>query len=205
MKLYDSYGAPNPKRVRIYLAEKDIQIETVAIDLVTGEQRTDEFRRKNPMCGVPVLELDDGTCYSESMAIIEYLEELHPDPPMIGTTPEERLQVRRLERMCELGLLQQVARILQSSHPFFARRYKQGPDGVANGEKNLYGTLKVLDGLVGENPFIAGERPTIADCTAYAAVEFATMMGHPIDLGGRHNFQRWFEQFSQRPSVQAQG
>jgi glutathione S-transferase len=203
MKVYDSYGAPNPKRLQIYLAEKGIEIEKVTIDLVQGEQRTEAFRKKNPMCGVPVLELDDGSCHSESMAIIEYLEELHPEPPMIGTTPEERIEVRRLERMGELGLLQQVARILQSSHPFFARRYKQGPDGVANGEKNLYGTLKVLDGIVGGRPFLAGDRPSIADFTAFAALEFATMMGHPVDLGGRPNIQRWFENFSQRPSAKA--
>lgn len=203
MKLYDFSGAPNAKRVRVYLAEKGLEVPIVPVNIVKGEHRTDAFRSKNPMASVPVLELDDGRCFSESEAIIEYLEELNPTPSMLGETPEERLLVRQLERICEFGLLQQVARVLQSSHPFFAKRHQQHPSSVENASRALHGTLKVVDGLIGERSFIAGDRPTVADCTAFAAMEFARMMGDPVDLSKRANVERWYDAFSQRPSASA--
>src|ERR1051325_12136801 len=103
MKIYDFVGAPNPKKVRVYLAEKGLEIPCVQVNIVTGENRTPEFLKKNPLGGLPVLELDDGSFLSESLAIIEYFEELHPDPPMIGKTPLERARVRPLARIAELG------------------------------------------------------------------------------------------------------
>ena len=87
MKIYDFVGAPNPKKLRVYLAEKGIRVPFEPVDILAGETRKPEFQKKNPMGGLPVLELDDGTCLNESLAIIEYFEELHPAPPMIGTTP----------------------------------------------------------------------------------------------------------------------
>src|SRR5690348_5694187 len=116
MKVYDFVGAPNPKKLRVYLAEKGLSIPCVPVNIVSGENRTPEFLRKNPLGGLPVLELDDGSHLTESLAIIEYLEELHPTPPMLGTTPRERARVRELERIAELGVLNAVATYFQNTH-----------------------------------------------------------------------------------------
>jgi glutathione S-transferase len=202
MKLYDFIGAPNPKRVRVYLAEKGLQIPMQQVNLLAGENRTPEFLAKNPMGGLPVLELDDGTYLPESLAIIEYLEELNPTPPMIGTTPAERARVRALERIAELGVLARVAAIFQNTHPFFAGRLKQLPEAADNARKMLTGTLRVLDAEVGRRPFVAGPKPTIADCTLFAAFNFAEFAGEAIDPACS-NLVRWYAAFKERPSAQA--
>src|SRR5881628_3685354 len=125
MKIYDFVGAPNPKKLRIYLAEKGINLPIEPVNIVTGENRTPEFLKRNPLGGLPVLELDDGSHLTESLAIIEYLEELHPEPPLIGRTPRERARVRELERIVELGVMNSVGTYFQNTHPFMAGRLKQ--------------------------------------------------------------------------------
>jgi glutathione S-transferase len=202
MKLYDFVGAPNPKRVRVYLAEKGLKVPTQQVNILSGENRAPEFLAKNPMGGLPVLELDDGTYLPESLAIIEYLEDLNPTPPMIGTTPAERGRVRSLERIAELSILGRVAQIFQNSHPFFAGRIKQSPDAAENGRNMLKGALRILDGIVGKGPFVAGARPSIADCTLYAAFDFAQFAGVPIDPECG-NLQKWYAGFKERPSASA--
>ena len=202
MKLYDFVGAPNPKRVRVYLAEKGLSVPTQSVNILSGENRTPEFLAKNPMGGLPVLELDDGTYLPESLAIMEYLEDLNPTPPMIGTTPAERGRVRALERIAELSILGRVATIFQNSHPFFAGRIKQSPDAADNARNLLKGASRILDGMVGKGPFVAGARPTIADCTLVAAFDFAQFAGVPIDPECG-NLQRWWSSFKERPSAQA--
>jgi len=203
MKIYDFVGAPNPKRLRIYLAEKGLDIELSPVNVLAGEQRSDSFRAKNPMKALPVLELDDGRCFSESLAIMEFLEELHPDPPMLGTTPEERLRVRELERICEIGVLLNVALLVQNTSPFFAERIEQSEAGAHNGRRRAMGTLKVLDAKIAEQLFVAGDAPTIADCTLFAAIGFASMMGCKLDLAPVPNVARWYQSFKQRPSAGA--
>jgi glutathione S-transferase len=202
MKVYDFVGAPNPKKLRVYLAEKGITIPFESVNIVTGENRTPEFLKKNPLGGLPVLELDDGTYLPESLAIIEYLEELHPNPPMIGTTPKERARVRALERIAELGVLNRVATIFQNTHPFMAARIKQSPDAAETARTLLAGALKVLDAEIGDRQFVAGARPTIADCTLLAALDFAEFAQVPLDPGLK-NLHRWSAAFKQRPSAQA--
>ena len=202
MKVYDFVGAPNPKRVRVYLAEKGLTLPMQQVNIVTGENRTPEFLKKNPMGGLPVLELDDGTTLPESLAIIEYLEELHPTPPMIGETPLERARVRRLERIAELSILSRIATIFQNTHPFMAGRFKQSPDAAENARGLLSGALKILDGEIGKGPFVAGARPSIADCTLWAAVEFAEFAQVPFDPSCA-NVARWRASFSERPSARA--
>src|ERR1700756_2372529 len=132
MKVYDFVGAPNPKRLRVYLAEKGLTIPCEPVNIVTGENRTPEFLKKNPLGGLPVLELDDGSHLTESLAIIQYLEELHPEPPMIGRTPRARARVRELERIAELGVLSAVGTYFQNTHPFMAGRLKQSADTAEN-------------------------------------------------------------------------
>lgn len=202
MKLYDFVGAPNPKKVRVYLAEKGITVALEPVNIVAGESRTPEFLKKNPLGGLPVLELDDGSYLTESLAIIEYFEELHPNPPMIGTSPLERARVREVERIAELGILQRVAVIFQNSHPFFAGRVKQSADTAETARGQLASFLKVLDRRIGTQPFVAGSRPSIADCTLLAALDFAEFAQIQIDPSCA-NVARWHNAFKQRPSAQA--
>lgn len=202
MKIYDFTGAPNPKKVRTYLAEKGIKVPYEPVDIITGQNRGAEFLKKNPLGGLPVLELDDGTHLSESLAIIEYFEELHPEPAMIGKTPLERAKVRSLERICELGIMGTVATIFQNTHPFMAGRLKQSPDAAENARARLATNLKVIDAAIGDRPFVAGSRPTIADCTLLAALEFAEFAGLPLDPSFE-NVSRWYAEFRKRPSASA--
>jgi len=205
MTLYDFVGAPNPKKLRVYLAEKGLSVPTVQVNVVAGENRTPEFLAKNPLGGLPVLELDDGTVLTESLAIIEYLEDLHPTPPMLGTTPLERARTRERERICELGVLLRVAQIFQNTHPFMAGRLKQSPDAAANAKSVLVGSLKVLDAQIGAGPFVVGGRPSIADCTLWAAWEFSQFAGVPLAevAADAQNVLRWAATFAERPSARA--
>jgi glutathione S-transferase len=202
MKLYDFAGAPNPKKVRVYLAEKGITVPTEQVNIVTGENRTPEFLKKNPLGGLPVLEFDDGSYLTESLAIMEYFEDLHPSPPMIGTSPLERGRVRELERIADLGVLLRVATIFQNTHPFMANRLKQSADAADNARNQLATFLKVIDGRIGTHPFVAGEKPSIADCTLLAALDFAEFAQVQIDPGCA-NVARWYSGFKRRSSAQA--
>jgi glutathione S-transferase len=202
MKLYDFPLAPNPKKVRVYLAEKGLQMPVEPVDAINGANRTPEFLAKNPLGGLPVLELDDGSHLPESLAIIEYLEEIHPEPPMLGRQPLERARVRAAERICDLGVLSSVAAVFQNTSPFFAGRMKQSADAAENGRTRLATNLKVLDAMVGDRPFVCGDRPTIADCTLFAALEFAEFAGLPLDPAYA-NLRRWHAAFKARPSATA--
>jgi glutathione S-transferase len=202
MKVYDFVGAPNPKKLRVYLAEKGIEIPIEQVNIVAGENRTPEFLKKNPLGGLPVLELDDGSHLNESLAIIEYLEDLHPTPPMIGGKPLERARVRALERVCELGVLGRVAAVFQNTSPFFAGRLKQSADAAENARNQLATFFKFLDAEIGGRPFAAGDHPTIADCTLYAALEFAEFAGLQLDPAYK-NLTRWYADFKKRPSASA--
>jgi glutathione S-transferase len=202
MKVYDFVGAPNPKKLRVYLAEKGLSLPMEQVNIVTGDNRKPEFLKKNPSAGLPVLELDDGTHLPESLAIIEYLEEIHPEPPMIGRSALERARVRSLERIAELGVLTRIAQIFQNTHPFMAGRVKQSADAAENARNMLAGALKVLDTEIGQRPFVAGERPSIADCTLLAALEFGEFAGVPLDPAYA-NVTRWYTAFKGRPSAQA--
>jgi glutathione S-transferase len=203
MKLYDFATAPNPRKVRVYLAEKGIEVDIVPVHLDRGEHQTPEFLAKNPFGAVPVLELDDGTCYSESLAMIEYLEEVYPDPPMIGRSPEERLRVRGLERACDSGVLVPVVDIVHNTYPAFAGFFKQRADVAENARESMARTMRVLNELIGDHPFVAEGTLTIADCTLYAALRYGFDRDARLDLEPYRNVLRWFEQFDQRPSARA--
>ena len=202
MKIYDFPGAPNPKKLRVYLAEKGLEVPFETVDIVTAKNRTPEFLRKNPLGGLPVLELDDGSCLTESLAIIEYFEELHPEPPMIGRTPLERARTRELERICEIGVLNNVAGVFQNTSPMFAGRLKQSAEAAEAARQRLANALRVVNERIGSNPFVAGRQPTIADCTLLAALDFGAFAG--IEVPKEHaNVVRWSAAFHQRPSAKA--
>src|SRR5262249_34679779 len=164
--------------------------------------RTPEFLKKNPLGGLPVLELDDGSHLTESLAIMEFLEEQHPDPPMLGATPLERARVREAERICEIGVLTNVGTLFQNTSPFFAQRVKQSPEAAENARNRLNAALKVLDAQLATRKFVAGDSPSIADCTLLAALDFAAFAQAEIDPAYQ-NVHRWYEDFKQRPSATA--
>ena len=203
MKVLDVALAPNPKKLRVYLKEKGLDLPIEQVDIMSGQNRTPDFlSRVNPLGGLPVLQLDDGSHLSESLAIIEYLEETHPTPPMLGATPLERARVRETERIADLGVLLAVGTIFQNTSPFFAGRVKQSAEAAENARGRLAANLKVLDAKMGSKAYLCGDRPTIADCTLFAAFEFAGFAGAAIDFPGLPNLARWYEAFKQRPSAQ---
>lgn len=200
MKIYDFPFAPNPRKLRVYLGEKGLEIPFEMVNIVKGEQNEPAFLAKNPGAGVPVLELDDGTCLSESLAIIEYLEELYPEPTMIGETPLERARVRALERNAEIGVFFPATRIVHNT-----RKILPGGNPVAavaeKSRPQLASGLALLDQKIGDSPFVAGERPTIADCTLFAALKFGEMAELEVDPEFE-NVRRWYADFKERPSTE---
>lgn len=200
MKLYGFAFAPNPRKALTYLREKGIPFEYISVNIGASEHRQLGFTAKNPMQGLPILELDDGTILTESMPIIEYLEELHPTPPMIGTDPIERQRVRSMERLCEMSVLLRVGRVFRNTHPMFASS-DQMPAVAAQARAELPGVLDIVDRMVGSQTFVAGETPTIADCTLFAAFRLAEASGVEMDATAK-NLARWWTMFRARPSAQ---
>jgi glutathione S-transferase len=202
VQLYDSKPAPNPRRVRIFLAEKGITVPSVQVDLGKGATRSPAFLAKNPMGGVPVLELDDGTCIAESVAICRYFEETQPEPPLMGTGARERAVVEMWQRRVELELFRNVTGCFQNTHDFFKGRIEQVPAYGEVCRKAGRARLAWLDGEMATRPFIAGPRYTIADITALCAIDF----GRVVDIriaDDQKNLARWYESVSTRPSAKA--
>ena len=163
MKIYNSSTAPNPRRVRIFLAEKGIQVAYEEVDIVKAVNRGPEFRKKNPMAAVPVLELDDGTCIAESVAICRYFEEIHPRPPLFGLDAKDRAIVEMWNRRMEFALFIPIADAFRQRHEFFKGRIRQVPEYAEAQRLNAEDSLQWLDGELANRRFIAGERFTIAD------------------------------------------
>ena len=202
MKLHYFPVAPNPTKVRVYMAEKGIEIDQVRVNLPQGEARSPTFLARNPMGKLPVLELDGGECLTESLPIIEYLEELNPEPPMIGTDPLERARVRSLERLADTGVLMSVARNIHATRSPLGLPPR--PQVAEWAREALDQALGVLDAKIGQGPFVAGERVTIADCTLWAACGFAAFGEVEIDPRFRNTIE-WRQRFSKRPSANLPG
>lgn len=202
MKIYDSQLAPNPRRVRIFLAEKGVQVPYEQVDIVSGANRSPEFRKKNPLGTVPVLELDDGTCIAESVAICRYFEELYPEPPLMGRDARERAIVEMWQRRMELHIFIPIAQVFRNCHPFFAGRIRQVPEwGEVNREWAVEG-LAWLDKELADRRFIAGDTFTIADITALCGIDFGRVSDIRIQPEQK-NLKRWYDEVSQRPSAKA--
>jgi len=202
MKIYNSPTAPNPRRVRVFLAEKGVQVPYEDVDIGKAVNRQPEFRKKNPMAGVPVLELDDGTCIAESVAICRYFEELHPEPNLFGLGAKERAQVDMWNRRMEFNLLQPIADTFRQRHEFFKGRIRQVPEYADIQRLNAEDSLKWLDGELANRKFIAGDRFTIADITAMIAVDFGRVSKIAIQPDQK-NLARWHAEVSARPSAKA--
>lgn len=203
MRIIDQARAPNPRRVRIFLAEKGLDIPIEQIDMLRMEHRTDAFTRLNPVQQVPVLILDDGTALSESIAICRYLEELHPEPSLFGRTAKERALIEMWNRRVEHGLFFRVAQAFRHTHPAMAPL--EEPQIASWGEVNrakAVAALAILDRELEGRPFIAGDRYSVADITALVAVDFMkpAKIERPEHLA---NVWRWHAEVRARPSAAA--
>jgi len=203
MKLYEEGRAPNPRRGRIFLAEKGIVVPLVSIDINRMEHKTPAFTALNPLQRTPALELDDGTVIAESIAICRYFEELHPDPPLFGVGALGKALVEMWQRRIEFGLLGALAATFRHLHPAMAQmEVPQVPEwGEANKPKAV-AFLRILDAQLAENRFVCGEAFTVADITGLVAVDFMkpARIALPEDLT---HVRRWHGEVSGRPSARA--
>jgi glutathione S-transferase len=207
MKFYDCATAPSPRRVRIFLAEKGIGIPTVQVDLRGGEQFTDAFRVINPECTVPALQLEDGTVIADAVAICQYIEELHPDPPLIGATPQERAVVTALNRQIErdgflaaMDALRNTATGLKGRALPGPHDYEQIPELAERGRKRLEHFFRDMEARLSGRVFVTGDRYTIADISALIVVDFAGRLKLAVPEQYA-NLRRWYAAVSGRPSA----
>ena len=204
MKLYNEANpAPNPRRVRIFLAEKGIIIPLVHVPMREGAHKSAEFKTKNSLGQVPVLELDDGTFLSESIAICRYFEALHPEPPLFGRGALEAALVEMWNRRAELHLLFPVASVFQHLHPAMRQMVQpQVPDWGEANKPRVTAFLQLLDRELAGRPYLAGAAYTVADITAMVAVDFmrVSKLSVPEDLV---NVRRWHQAVSARESAKA--
>lgn len=203
MKLYDSGRAPNPRRVRVFLAEKGIEVELVPVDLGKMEQKSPDFTRINPRQRVPALVLDDGTVITETMAICRYFEALKPEPNLFGRTPVEQGLVEMWQRRVELELLYPIMFVLRHTNPGMAPvEVPQVPEwGEANRPK-VMAYLEFLNLELAERAYMAGDRFTVADITAMVALDFMRVIRIEVPEAFSH-LLRWKSLVSERPSAKA--
>ncbi len=203
MKLFDGGRAPNPRRVRVFLAEKGIEVPIVPVDMGAMEHRSEQVRSRNPLQSLPVLELDDGTILTETVAICRYFEEIQPAPPLFGDGAVGRALVEMWQRRVELELFLRVAHAFRHIHPAMKEwEVPQIPEwGEANKPK-VTKFLHFLDGELANREFIAGDAYTIADITGLIAIDFMkpARIALPDDCV---HVRRWYEAVSARPSAAA--
>ncbi len=203
MKLYDGGRAPNPRRVRIFFAEKGVALpEIVPIDIAKKEHRTPEFTRLNPSRRLPVLLLDDGTALAETIAICRYIESLHPSPALFGVAPKDAALVEMWNRRIELGLFTSVSAVFRHSHPAMAELEDQVPEWAEANREMIDDHLMLLELQLSANRFVCGEELTVADITAGIAIDF--MKPSRIALPEEFiHIRRWHGELSARPSWKA--
>ena len=211
MKFYDCSVAPNPRRARIFMAEKRLNVEKIEIDILGGENLKPDYLAINPRGLLPLLELDDGTRFDEVMAICRYFEELQPEPPLLGRTPVERAQVESLQRKMEFDGMIAVSEVFRNQHEAFADRSIPGGGGahvraipglVERGKQTLQRFFDSIELSLNGQDFIAGEVFSMVDITALCAIDFAAWVELSIPESHRSTL-RWYEAVSQRPSAQA--
>jgi glutathione S-transferase len=210
MKLYDMVKAPNPRRVRMFLAEKGIEVARVEIDIPGGANLQPDYLAINPRGTVPTLVLDDGTVLDESIAICRYFEELHPEPNLMGRTPLEKAQIERWQRHMELDGMMSVGAVFRNTAAPFANRGMPGsapslPQLPAMADRGIALTRHFFEQLnqrLGASAFVGGDRFTIADITAFITVEFARWVKLAPDAAHAHTL-RWYGEIKSRPSAKA--
>jgi glutathione S-transferase len=203
MKLYDGGRAPNPRRTRIFLAEKGIKLPIEPIDLGSMQHRSPDYAAVNPLMRVPALVLDDGTVITESIAICRYFEALYPDPPLFGSGALQIARIEMWNRRMELHFLSPVSHVFRNSHP--AMKEMEVPQVPAWAEANrprILEFIRFLDGQLQDRPFIAGDAFTVADITGLVSIDFMkpAKLAVPDEL---KNLKRWHADVSARPSAAA--
>jgi glutathione S-transferase len=203
MKLYDGGRAPNPRRVRIFLAEKGITVPTEPVDLSAMQQKSAAFTAVNPVQRVPVLVLDDGTIIAESIAICRYFEALNPDPPLFGVGARDIAEIEMWNRRLELHLFFPISHVFRNTHP--AMKEMEVPQVPAWAEANkprIADFLGILDGDLKDRPFVAGDRYTVADITGLVAIDFLKPAKLTVPETCQ-NVRRWHAEIASRPSAGA--
>ena len=208
MKLYDFKMAPNPRRVRMFLAEKGVSyakagIEVVNVDIAKGETFTKEFREISPYGGLPVLELDDGGRISESMAISRYFEEIYPETPLMGTDAKSKALIEMWNRRMELGLYTSIALSFRHGNPMWKAVTTQVADFSEVSAVDADKQIHKLDKRLAESEYVAGDAFSVADITALCAIDFAKVIKRRIDEEKHPHLARWYKLVSARPSAQA--
>jgi glutathione S-transferase len=209
MKLYDGAGAPSPRRVRIFLAEKGITVPTVQVDLRNGEQFSASFRAINPDCTVPVLTLDDGTAITDAIGICVYFEAVRPLPALLGGDPRAKAIVTAAQRRAEREGLHAVVDAYRNFTPGLQGHALTGPDGYAQiaalaerGRARVKRFFETMEAALADKPFVCGPDYTIADITTLVTVDFAKRIKLAIPEGGVH-LRRWYDAVTARPSAKA--
>ena len=203
MKLLNSLG-PNPRMVRMFMAEKGITLPMVEHDLLGGENRRPPYTEKNPGGQIPALELDDGTVIAETVAICEYLEELNPEPALIGSTPEERAITRMWIRRVELNITENMYNGFRYAEGLglFENRMRCLPEAAAGLKMKAQEGLVWLDSLMAGKQYVCGDRLTLADLILYCCVDFCGSVGQQRDPAVK-NLNAWFDRMDARPSAQS--
>lgn len=207
--LYDCTTAPSPRRTRMFLAEKNIDYKNIQVDLKNGEQMGEAFRKINPGATVPALITEDGAVLTENAGIAVYLEALHPDPPLLGTTPMQKADIATWNWRCEMGGLMSVAEALRNSSPNMKDRALPGPRNVAQipelaerGKMKLGWFFKTLNRQLSVNEYIAGDSYSVADITATITVDFAEWVKVYPEEDQTH-LLAWHARMKERPSYKA--
>lgn len=203
MILYNDVLAPNPRRVRIFMAEKGIEMDVVNIDIMENAHKSETFSKISPLHRLPVLELDDGSHICETIAICGYLESLYPEPNLMGEDSREKAHITMRQRQIEMELFHRVAHAMRHCHPALARI--EQPQIKEWGEANKPKAEKVmdwLDKLLSENAYVCGTRFTIADITLLCTLDFAKMARINV-FEGRDHLKRWHETVCGRESATA--
>ena len=211
MKLYDSKLAPNPRRVRIFMAEKGVTCDNQQVDIVKGENLGEDFLAVSPRGLLPTLVLDDGTVLDESVAICRYLEETHPQPPLMGTDPVSKAHVEARQRHMEFDGLMSAAEAFRNAFPGFEARGLGGnvgtvdaiPELAARGKASVGRFYAALDEHLAKSQYVAGDTFTIADITALCTVDFASGAARSPVPDECANVKRWYAEVSARPSAVA--
>ena len=209
MKLHDFKTAPNPRRARMFIAEKGLDIEMVQVDLGAKAQFEDAFRAINPQCTVPVLELDDGTALCQNAAIVQYLETIYPEPPLLGSNALEKAMVAEWAARVEWEGLMGIAEALRNTSDFFKdsaitgpERYAQIPELAERGRNRAKAFFAVMDERLSDNAYLAGETFSWADITGFVFVDFAKWIKLRPSEDLTH-LANWYEAISKRPSASA--
>ncbi|MGO9547131.1 MAG: glutathione S-transferase family protein [Rhodomicrobium sp.] len=203
MKILDDKRAPNPRRVRVFLAEKGIEVPFENVDITTGAHQSPGFTALNPIQRVPVLILDDGTAISETLAICRYFEALHPEPSLFGRTPLEIARIEMWNRRAELNYLFPAAQVFRHLHPSMREYEKpQIPAWAEANKPRVAEILHIFDEALGKTQFLAGDRFSVADITAMITTDFLkpARLAIPDDAT---NFKRWYAEVCARPSHNA--